>query len=96
MQKRELGSEVVGEGGCPVHYFAPDGSIIHRRKNASRTRLGATSDDKGRYRELPDQARERPAPAPGQGLAAQYHEICLEASGCVSQALDDGPHAHLH
>ena len=96
VQKREFGSEVVGEGGCPIHYLAADGSIIHRHKNASRVLLGATSYDKGRDGELPDQALERPASAPVQSLAAQYHEICLEASGYVSQALDGGPHAHLH
>ena len=96
VQKREFGSKVVSEGCCPVHYLAPDGSIIHRRENPSRALLGATSYDKSRYGELPDQALERPASASVQSLAAQYHEICLEASGYVSQALDGGPHAHLH
>jgi hypothetical protein len=96
MQQRELGSKVVSEGCCPVHYLAPDQSIIHRRENASRACFGATSYDEGWYRELPDQALERPASAPVQRLPTQYHEVRLEASGRVSQALDGRPHAHLH
>ncbi len=87
---------MLGEPGCPVHDLAPDRSIIHRSENASGSFLDAITYDHSWYGEAPDEALERAAPVSVHRLASEYHEVRLEVSGHVSQALDGVPDAHMY
>jgi hypothetical protein len=96
VQQYELGAEILGELGCPIHDLAPDRSIIHRSDNTTRSFLSAITYDQGWYSEAPDEALEGAAPVSVQRLAPEYHEIHIEFAGHVSQTLDgmSGPHVH--
>jgi hypothetical protein len=58
--------------------------------------LDAITYDYGWYGEAPDEALERAAPVSIQRLASEYHEIYLEVSCDVSQALDGVSDTHMH